>query len=148
MNYTQEQLENTAQRLTGTKLAYAEKNADNESFDFGFGETAGKDFTYALHVTCSFDVIPRDEALEAGERVRVFGYDASAAEFQNYISAFFGKEIIRVAVNEKNDLWLDLGDYWVVFDTDEYSDDEAWRLTETASGAPALIASGMELRAE
>ena len=51
-----------------------------------------------------------------------------------------GLSVERIALSDKNDLWLDLNKYWIVFITRE-DQEESWRFFEPRSKLPHLVAS-------
>ena len=131
--------------LIGKPLNYAIKSPDTELYDFGFGELVevvnrcGKHKrigTQILHVICRFKVIWK----KGEHRVNRYYEDTSSDEFHTEIQHLFGLKVKRVALSDKNDLWLDLGDCWVVFATFE-NGEESWRFFTSDVDIPHLIAS-------
>ena len=131
--------------LTGKPLLYAIKSPDTDLYDFGFGELIEvvnrhgmrkKIGTHTLHAICRFKVIRK-----AGER-RITKYyeDTSCEKFRTEIQPLVGLKVKQVAVSNKNDLWLDFGDYWIVFATFE-NREESWRFFTSEIDAPHLVAS-------
>ena len=138
------------QNLTAQSLCYATKSPDTELYEFGFGSIVescrldsptGKIGTYILHVICRFKIIQKTEENQ------VFRYyeDTPAQKFGSDIQALIGLKVQRVGLSEKNDLWLDFGNYWVVFATFE-NYEESWRLFVADANAPHLVASGFWLK--
>lgn len=133
------------QTLVDKTLSYGLKSMDTDLYDFGFinvdnvaswcGE--GKEScTHFLHATCRFEVICKN-----GER-RVDRYyeDTPCEEFHTNVQHLLGLKVKRVALSEKNDLWLDFGNYWIVFATFENCE-ESWRFFSSDRTLPHLVAS-------
>ena len=131
--------------LTGHPLRYAIKSPDTDLYDFGFGELVAvvnrcgkqkKIGTYILHAICRFKVIWKN-----GEcRVEKYYEDTPCEKFHSEVKRLVGLKVRRVALSDKNDLWLDLGDYWVVFATFE-NGEESWRFFTSDIDTPHLVAS-------
>lgn len=156
-----EDAERFLQVLVGKSLSGAFKSCDMELYVFGFGNEVkfinfrGEEATaneLALHVLCRFKIMNRVE-----KRARNYYEDTSAEKFRENIDKLIGLQVTRVGLSEKNDLWLDIGDYWVVFatwddqDEAEYEDAanrESWRFfSRVEKDSPHLVASstGVEL---
>ena len=136
--------------LLGQSLTYAIKSPDMDLYDFGFGEEIEVKFSkspprkvapYTVHALCRFQVIWRN-----GEKKVARYYEDTPCEiFHSEIKSLIGLKVSRVALSDKNDLWLDFGDYWVVFATYE-SDEESWRFFKTYDSASShLVASAEDL---
>lgn len=134
------------QMLVNQPLSYGIKSPDMDLYDFGFGRlievtdrhNRGKKVAaYTLHATCRFKVIWRN-----GERrVDKYDEDTPCEQFHSEIKRLIGLNVKRVALSEKNDLWFDFGDYWMVFATFE-NGEESWRFfTFLDSDTPHLVAS-------
>lgn len=138
--------------LVGLQMRYGLKSPDTELYDFGFGEFVwvtnkkGKPHKiceYTLHVLCRFKVIWRN-----GEPcIKRYYEDTSSEEFCNDVKRLIGHRVKRVALSQKNDLWLDFEEYWIVFATSE-TEDESWRFFSAERCAPHLVASNSSLRLE
>lgn len=137
------------QTLVGQPLCYGIKSPDMDLYDLGFGSGVvditsygeeKEDWTYILHVTCRFKVIWRN-----GER-RIDKYyeDTPCEKFHSEIKRLIGLKVKRVALSSKNDLYLDFGDYWIVFVTFE-DGEESWRFFTSIPNSPHLIATDSEL---
>lgn len=133
------------QNLIGQPLLYAIKSPDVELYDFGFGElievvnrrgTQKRIGTHTIHVLCRFKVIWQN----CEHRVDKYYEDTPCEKFHSEIKNLVGLKVRRVALSDKNDLWLDLGDYWIVFATFE-NGEESWRLFTSDADNPHLIAS-------
>ena len=133
------------QTLVGQPLRYGLKSPDTELYDFGFGELfedvskygkKRKICTFILHALCNFKVIWR-----SGER-RIDKYygDTPSEKFHGDIKRLIGSCVKRVALSEENDLWLDLGDFWIVFETFE-DGKESWRFFTSDINQAHLVAS-------
>ena len=135
--------------LIDQPLCYGEKSPDMELYVFGFGRLIKRENlkgqlqevgSYRLHVICRFKVIWRN-----GEhRVDIYTEDTSAEAFREGISPLIGARVKRVALSDKNDLWLDLGDWWIVFATFE-GEEESWRFFTADRDASHLVASDSAL---
>ena len=126
------------QTLVGLPLLYGIKSPDMDLYDFGFGEKVN--CTYALHVVCRFKVIHT----KGDYRVDRYFEDTPCEQFHMAISSLIGMKVNRVALSDKNDLWLDFGDYKVVFATFE-NEEESWRFFTTNTNDPHLVASNSHL---
>ena len=71
--------------------------------------------------------------------------DTPGKQFRAEIQPLLGLAVERVAVSDKNDVWLDFGDYWVVFATFE-NEEESWRFFASDISAPYLVASNSWLK--
>ncbi len=133
------------QTLVHQPLCYGLKSPDLDLYDFGFGDVIsvvnlqGKEqevCTYNLHVTCRFKVIWKN-----GEcRVDKYHENTPCEKFHCEIKRLIGMKVSKVALSDKNDLWLDFGDYWVVFATFE-NGEESWRFFTFNIDIPHLVAS-------
>ena len=131
--------------LIGHSLLYAKKSSDTELYDFGFGEPAetvnrrGKRKlvgAMSLHALCRIKIIWRN-----GERkVDKYYEDTPCEEFHHEVKRCIGLQVSRIALSDKNDLWFDLGDYWIVFATFE-NGEESWRFFTSDINDPHLVAS-------
>lgn len=131
--------------LVDQPLCYGIKSPDTDLYDFGFGNMdnsmtpygGGKKVgTLSLHVTCRFKVI-----WKIGEcRVDKYYEDTPCEQFHSEVKRLVGLKVRRVALSDKNDLWLDFGDYWIVFATFE-SGEESWRFFTSDVDVPHLVAS-------
>lgn len=134
------------QQIVGCTLSYGLKSPDLDLYDFGFTckltetsekwpEGAGINFCY-LHVVCPIKFIISNES----NHVSSFDKDSSYETFRNEIKRVLGATVKRVAMSDKNDLWLDLGTFWLVFITYEDSE-ESWRFFTSDEAKPHLVAS-------
>ena len=130
-------------------LLYAIKSPDTELYDFGFGElievrnrlgNLKKKSTHTIHALCRIKVIPQNRTCDTG----IYYEDTLCEIFHSDITPLIGTKVKRVALSDKNDLWLDLGDYWVVFITFE-NGEESWRYFISGTDTPHLIASNLWL---
>lgn len=133
------------QTLVDKPLCYGIKSPDMELYGFGFGEwvsVPGKNnqmhrkCTHIIHVLCNFEVIWRN----GRKQVDKYYDDTPHEKFHLEIQKLLGLTVKRVGLGEFNDLWLDLGDFWIVFTTDD-GGEESWRFFMSDSGAPHLVAS-------
>ena len=131
--------------LVNLSLCYGLKSPDTDLYDFGFGNMVnimnpyggGKEVcTHILHVICRFKVIWKN-----GERRVDKYYEYTPCEkFHSEVQRLLGMKVRRVALSDKNDLWLDFGDYWVVFATFE-NGEESWRFFTSDIDGPHLVVS-------
>lgn len=129
--------------VSGKPLRYAIKSPDMELYDFGFGELIEvinrqgrkkRIGTHILHAICRFKVI-----WQTGDgRVDKYCEDTPSEEFHAEINRLLGLTVKRVALSDKNDLWLDLGECWIVFATYE-NGDESWRFFTSDTNMPHLV---------
>ena len=136
--------------LENQPLCYGLKSPDMDLYDFGFGElikTTGwlnvtKEMcTHILHVTCRFKIIRKNSQ----QPVERYYEDTPCEKFHSQIANIIGLCVKRVALSAKNDLWLDFGDYWIVFATFE-NGEESWRFFVSDITKPHLVASDLWLR--
>lgn len=112
------------QTLLNQPLCYGLKSPDTDLYDFGFGDTE------------NFKVIWKN-----GEhRVDRYYEDTPCKKFHSEVKHLIGMKVRQVALSNKNDLWLDLGDCWIVFVTFE-NREESWRFFISGIGTPHLVAS-------
>lgn len=138
------------QTLVDHQLCYGLKSPDMDLYDFGFGNTIDiinrqknerESCTHILHVICRFKVIWKN-----GERrVDIYYEDTPCEKFNCEIERLIGLKVVRVALSDKHDLWLDFGDCWMVFATFE-NEEESWRIFTPSTDAPHLVASNSWLR--
>ena len=114
-------------------LCYGLKSPDSDLYDFGFGDPSA---VYILHIICRFKVIWKN----GEQRVRIYHENTPCEQFHAEIKPLLGLPVKRVALSDKNDLWLDFGDCWVVFATFE-NEEESWRFFSADSALPHLIAA-------
>ena len=135
--------------LVGNPMLYAVKSPDTELYAFGLGKLVEavsfrgrkKEIgTHILHVTCRFKVIWKN-----GEhRVDIYYEDTPCEKFHSEVKRLVGLKVKRVALSDKNDLWLDFGEYWLVFATFE-DGKESWRFFTSDDEDPHLVASHCSL---
>ena len=126
-------------------MLYAIKSPDTELYDFGFGELVEvvnrrgirkRIGTHTLHALCRFKVIWRN----CEHRVDKYYEDTPCEKFHSESKRLIGPKVRQVELSDKNDLWLDFGDYWVVFATFE-NGEESWRFFTSDIDDPHLVAS-------
>lgn len=135
--------------MIGLPLCYGVKSPDVDLYDLGFGKLMvdAPDHKrkkrlpmYVLHVVCRFKIIWR-----IGEKhVETFREDTNPKVLRDSIDQLIGMTIRRISLSEKNDLWLDVGDAWIVFATFE-NGEESWRLFMPHTNKPHLVASNYGL---
>ena len=132
------------QSLINQSLRYGLKSPDTDLYDFGFGELTTLDHKgmikercmYSIHATCRFKIIWRN-----GEgRIDEYYEDTPCEKFHFEVQKLVGLKVKKIALSEKNDLWLDLGDCWIVFATFE-NGEESWRCLTMDTQKPHLVAS-------
>ena len=131
--------------LIGAPLCYGIKSPDMDLYDFGFGpminvpsrhNSMREVGTFCLHIICRFKIISK-----VGERsVNRYYEDTPTEEFHCAIMPLIGLHVKRIAISDKNDLWLDLGDYWIVFVTFE-NGKESWRFFTFTEDRRYLVAA-------
>ena len=131
------------QTFVDLTLCYGIKSPDTELYDFCFSEAFrgtnlcdNKSCTHILHALCRFKVIWRN-----GEsRVDKYYEDTPYKKFCSEVKCLLGRKVRRITLSGKNDLWIDFGDFWIVFVTFE-DGEESWRLFTTNDELPHLVAS-------
>ena len=118
-------------KLVGCPLCYGLKSPNMDLYDFGFGECkevidwrGGKKLlsTYVIHAVCGIKILRHHQ--NSGSVI--YTGDSDSELFHNDIQKLLGLTVNRIALSEKNDLWLDLGEYWLILIT--YEDEkESWR---------------------
>lgn len=133
------------QSLVDLYLCYGIKSPDMDLYDFGFvneinsihrSDKKKVVYTHCLHVVCRFKVIWKI----GNNKTDIYHENTSCEKFHSKIAYLIGMKVKRVALSEKNDLWLDFGDCWVVFVTVE-NNEESWRLISPDTDAAHLVAS-------
>lgn len=89
-----------------------------------------------LHVTCRFKIIHR-VGVKCIDR---YYEDTPCEEFHTNIQSLIGLTVKRVGLSDKNDSWLDFGDYWIAFATFE-TNEESWRYFTWDNFDPHLVAA-------
>lgn len=123
------------------------KLVDNEEHDdlsdFPFGKWVDKEFNengkraeYVVHAVCPIKVVWRRKK----RRVELIDGDTNIESFHSIVSRLSGLKILRISLSSKNDLWIDLGKYWVILVTTE-NDDESWRFFKAEKRSAHLVAS-------
>lgn len=140
----------TIESLVGQQFRYGLKSPDVDLYDLGFGRDVvfvnanGKRqeaCQFTLHLVCGIFAYWKD-----GRKDEFYG-NTPPLVFQKSIQGLIGEKVRRVALSDKNDLWLDLGQCNIVIVTLD-SDDESWRLFTPGLDAPHLVASNMALYQE
>lgn len=134
------------QTLIDQPLCYGLKSPDTELYDFGLGDTENAVNPYrgegggtlTLHIMCRFKVIWKNS--DGERRVDRYYEDTPCEKFHSDVKHFIGMKVKKVALSDKNDLWLDLGDCWIVFVTFE-NGEESWRFFISGTDTPHLAAS-------
>ena len=118
------------QQLISQPLRYGIKSPDCELYDIGFGEWVNytdhssktrEVCNYTIHITCRFKIIKK----KGDQSTRCYFEDTPSSIFQSDIQNLIGLQVKRVTLSDKNDLWIDLDDYWIVIATFE-DDLESW----------------------
>lgn len=133
-------------QLIGKDLQYGILHEPFGLYDFGFGHfvetdlnkgTARKLCEHTLHASCRFKIVQK-----AG-RPKVNRYDENTTQEQFLLGVqeLLGLKVKRVALSNKNDLWIDLEKYWMVFATFE-NNQESWRFfTPDGKSAHMVVAN-------
>lgn len=134
------------QAIVGKPLKFGHMLPTIGMFDFGFGDlidiptnSIGKTrkvCMYALHAVCGFDVVWKN----GQRRVERLYWDSPKELFDDIVKELIGLCVKRITLSDKNDLWIDLRDYWVVFLTFE-NDEESWRFFTPYSSEAHLVVS-------
>ena len=136
--------------LVGQQLRYGLKSPDMDLYDLGFGNeivfinSNGEQqeaYQYTLHLVCGIFIYWKD-----GHKEEFYG-DTSPQVFQQSIQQLIGEEVRRVALSDKNDLWLDFRRCHIVIVTYE-NNDESWRLFTPGVDSSHLVASDRWLHQE
>ena len=141
--------EEFVQNLVGKSLKYGQKFGDTELYDLGFGPEREIEYhdgekrilpEYILHIMCDFDIVWRNGI----KRVDEYDGNTPGEEFATDIKKLIGMDVLKVELRDKNDFWIDFGDYWMVIFTEE-SEEESWRLFTSGEQGIHLVASAVEL---
>lgn len=136
--------------LVGQPLRYGIKSPDMDLYDLGFGDDVkyvcwdgepNEACTYAIHLTSEIHVDWKNG------NVVEYCYDTPCEEFDADIRQMIDLRVRRVALSDKNDLWLDLGRCYMIIVTHE-NGEESWRFFLPGSGELHLVASDLWLRME
>lgn len=101
------------QNLVGKRLCYGIKSPDTDLYDLGFGP-------YTLHAICPIEIRDRSGA----ER---YDMNTPSEQFRQRLQRLIGRRVRRVALSDKNDLWLDFDVCHMVLVSWE-DGEESWRL--------------------
>lgn len=132
------------QELLEQPLSYGIKSINSELFVFRFGpsldalqeNTTSQICTYNLHVMCGIKIVSKIEK----KTIKEYSGNSSYEVFSRDIIQLIGLTVKRVALSEKNDIWIDFGEYWVIIVTNE-DDDESWRFFSSDDNRRHLVAS-------
>lgn len=137
------------QSLVNQSLVYGIKSPDTELYDFGFAKASeyenGRDkqqreFDLVVHCVCCVRVIRRS----VKSVVERYDGDSDYSVFASSIGRLLGLPVKRVALSDKNDLWLDFGEYWMVLVTFE-DDEESWRFFSSGGGTPHMVVTNTKI---
>lgn len=120
-------------------LRWAIKSPDVELFDLGFGGEGETMPPYVIHAICPVKVVSHQN-----RQVHVFQGNADPGKFRKDMEGLLGLQVLRTSLSDKHDLWLDLGDYWVIFVTFE-DGEESWRFFQPHQQEPHLVATDKTL---
>ena len=126
------------QSLVGQSLSYAIKSPDMDLYNFGFGDS----LQYILHVVCRLKVIWKD----GSSRRDCYDEDTPSDIFSRAIEQILGAPVKRIELSDKNDLWLDCGEFWIVFATFE-NGEESWRVFAANGVGKHLVAADIRATA-
>lgn len=90
---------------------------------------------YTFHIQCQLKIIDREKCSAIK-----FMADTPPEIFTTNIMQLVCLVVKRFALSDKFDLWIDLGDYWIVFVTWE-DETESWRFFTPESDDPHLVVS-------
>ncbi len=140
-------------KLVGSKLISRKRYMDTELFCFEFlkempsslpSETSLPVHLF-LHAQCRFEILYRGSYQNA-ERIEITG-ESNTSVFLNATKGLLETSVLRVEVSAKNDLWLDFGDYWVVFATCD-DGEESWRFLIPSICQTHMVASNLSIQLE
>lgn len=131
--------------LEGWSIAYGIKSPDMDLYDFGFVKAENAisydgnvdSCRYILHAMCRFEIIWQNGTKD----VEAYYEDTPADVFREKVKRILGLPIRRPSLSEKNDLWLDLGECWIVFATYEEQEADSWVLFVRGLKGPFLAAT-------
>lgn len=138
-------------KLIGQPFLYGIQSPDVVLFDLGFGDymsvkkMMGSECevaSYTLHAICGIKIIHPKVSRQTEEFI-----GNSSQEFNSSIQKLIGNTVMRIALSSKNDLWLDLGDYWLVLVTNE-DKEESWRYFTPNSTQNHMVVSDAWIRLE
>lgn len=146
---TREEAQKRLDEMLGCTIEFAGKSPDTELYIFEFSdsqdageiaESTEERCIFKLHLLCRFKVIWRKRRI-----TDTYYEDTSSEAFASQASQLMGQPIKRTGLSDKNDLWLDFGDFWMVFATFE-NDEESWRFFYSDKKKPHLVASDTWLK--
>lgn len=132
--------------LIGQPFCYGIKSPDMDLYDIGFGvlekvmDIRGRTrevCTHTLHCTCGIKLIWAKQSY-------LFDGESSFKTFSERISRFVGLKVLRIALSQKNDLWIDLGECKIVIVTNE-DYEESWRYFNPCVQERHLVASSQSI---
>lgn len=142
---TKDAAEGILKPMLGQPLHYSRVHIEYDMFEFGFGplfRQLGPNGMYRM--VCPYTIHTQVPYLTIKDRKRRrakdYYWDTTPEVFYRGTKKLIGLEVKRVGLSEKNDLWIDLGDYWIVFPTYE-NGEESWRFFTPGSDRPHLVAS-------
>ena len=140
MSITKVEASDYLQHLINQPLQYGLKSPDMDLFDIGFGEyiNINNVCKYAIHFTYGIKLYWKNGKKEE------FDSMASHIQFNSSIKALVGAKVKRIALSEKNDLWLDMGECHMVIVTED-SAEESWRFFWPSCDRPHLIGTSVDL---
>ncbi len=143
-NYTWEDCIRYLQQMVGQPLSYGWKSWDMDIFDVEFGDLVTCTNLYGETHKCHLHIMHSVGAIKIiwwkEKRSIFYDIDTTTEEFYSDIQKLIGLEVLRVALSDKNDLWFDFGDIWMVFITYD-SNEESWRYFTARSEDPHLVAA-------
>lgn len=147
MNKYQEDALTSLSGLVGCCFRYGLKSHDMDLFDLGFGEDVcflnclGNTQTacrYTIHLTRGIILYWKDGCINE------FDSATEGHAFSVAVAPLIGAIVRRIALSEKNDLWIDIGLCNMVIVTHEDSY-ESWRFFSPGTSSPHLISSGQNI---
>jgi len=133
--------------LIGQPLRYGLKSPDMDLYDLGFGgDVEFECIDGSIHTACKYTIHFTGGIILYWPNGHKKEYDgeSSHTEFAQTITRLTELRVRRIALSDKNDLWLDLGKCRMVIVTVE-DGDESWRFFTPGSNAPHLIATDQNL---
>ena len=136
-------------KLIGCSMCYGLKSPDICFYDIGFGECnvieerdKRKRFlsSFAIHASCCIKIIE----IENKKTSSIYSENTTSEEFHNGIEHLIGLTIKRISLSSKNDLWIDMGRYWLVIIT--YEDEmESWRFFSPIEESSHLVVTSYSI---
>lgn len=147
MACTKQNVERYLNCIVGTPLQYGFKHSDFDLFQLGFGDCVSFEKWKGQTLAINRYAIHFDSAIYLyWKHGGVDRFDSSTADnvFSSAISKLIGTHVKKIALSEKNDLWIDLGECRIAVVTRDDCE-ESWRFFQPRTENPHLIASSVTL---